>query len=104
VYWWHGSVIVSYALRAETAAMEGGKGGERFRLAHPGGTTISPRGTKKAVKPVKAVVSPLRAVRPALPGDRLTRREAGPKGGKGGMHRPGAIFAAFTAFPPGARG
>jgi hypothetical protein len=32
----------------------------------------------------KSSVSPWRAVRPAILGDRLTRREAGPQAGKGG--------------------
>jgi hypothetical protein len=110
-------VIVSYALYAKAAAMEGGKGGERFPPAHPGrddgfaarhekggeageGGAMVPSGFAAftGTSETKSVVSLWRAVRPALPGDRLTRREAGPKGGEGGVHRPGA---AFTAFPPG---
>ena len=36
--------------------MEGGKGGERFRLAHPGrDDDFAARQPKKVVKPVKAV-------------------------------------------------
>jgi hypothetical protein len=61
-----------------------------------GGTTISPRGTEKGgeageggamvlsgfaaftlANRTKSSVSPWRAVRPAILGDRLTRREAG---------------------------
>ena len=76
--------------------MEGGKGGERFRPAHPGrDDDFAARQPKKVVKPVKAVrwsppaspPSPGRTrrnrrchrgerFRPAILGDRLTRREA----------------------------